>query len=347
MSKKKQIFYSINVTLSPAEFSRHAQSIAQCLAEIDRVTALLSEIRMTFFLDVDMLIKLQEKYLAEYMRVQKFLYKFYKYGHDLALYINMDWQHTQDIHYLDKEVILDLFVHGKDEIIKIMQLGDACSVSKKTKILKEKRTKSDILEITIRISNGKINPFVYLKDIYAFINVKLDASIPARQVVTQFYNYKKISPGTIYRFSDDPVQPHRFGVHLMVSRAVYSTTWLWHLRTYKKAKKYVQENPAVRVLFLADNDNSIDVHSVYKKAFKQKHGFFLSPDMITRARFMQALNKAKIQHNGVVSLESFLMGLSLVTFENLEGLINHKTEFVTASHIIKKFGLSTNNIVFK
>ncbi len=347
MSKKKQIFYSINVTLSPVEFSRHARSIARCLQEVDKITALLHEIRMTFFLDVSMLIQLQEKYPTEYIQVQKFLHKFYKCGHDLALYINMDWQHIQDIHYLDKDTILDLFVQGKDEVIKIMHLGDSAIPSKKQKNIKAKGIKSDSNEITIRISNGKINPFVYLKDIYSFINIKLDASIPARQVVTRFYNYKKIAPGTIFRFSDDPTHTHRFGAYLMISRIVYDSTWLWHLRTCNKVKKYVQENPSVRSLFLADDNNPIDINLVHKKAFKQNHGFFLSPDMITRARFMKALNKAKISHHGVVSLESCLTGLSLISFENLEGLISNKIEFITASQIIKQFGLSTNNIVFK
>ncbi len=346
MPRKKQIFYSINVTLSPVEFSQHAHAIAHSLAEVDRVTALLSEIRMTFFLDVDMLLKLQEKYPEEYTRVQKILYKFYKHGHDLGLYINMDWQQIQDIHYLDKEAILDLFVHGKDELVKIMHLENAQRVSKKYKTLKEKLSDTNVPEMTVRISNGKLNPFVYLRDVYAFINVKLDASIPARQVATRFYNYKKIAPGSVYRFADNPMQPHRFGPFLIISRVVYRATWLWHFRMRSKTRKYAQEDEK-RALFLGDENASIPFNAVHKKAFKQNHSFFLSPDMITKAKFMQALNKAKIQHNGVVCLESFLSGLSVISFENLEGLISGTNEFITASQIIKQFGLSTNNIVFK
>lgn len=343
--KKRPFFYSINVTLSPVEFSLYGPAVSQALARIKDVCSLLREVRATFFLDVQMLLHLQQKHPAEYERTQHELRALNRMGHDLAVYINMDWEQTQDLHYLDAEAVMDLFVHGKNEVMQITHPENAA----RQKTLASKLSQKDPPALAVRVSNGKLNPFVFLQDAYSFINVKLDASVPARCEATQFYNYKKISAGRVYRFADNPAAAHRFGKYLEVPRASYAAGALWKVRGGITLRRFGKEHGDESLsLFIAPGHTAREAAKIeLPRVFRQKKYFFLSPDLITPERFLRSVEKAKVTGQDVVSAESFLSSVSQLTFRNLEALIHDDASFVTASALIKQYGLSTNNIALK
>ncbi len=344
--KKQNIFYSLNITLSPTELYLHINKIYLCLCDVFSYVQLRKEMKITCFLDVLMMLRLKNMSYTDYLKIQNILHKFYKAGNDIGLYINMAWEKTEDIHELHQDRVMDIFVQGREEIAKIIFYKEQATHVKnglKNKESAQKRKRNSMPNLVVRVANGKIQPFVHLSSVYAFISAKLDASVFARRVKLKFYDYKNVTSSIVYRFEKNPAISEKYGSFLTLPRLSYKASVFYRvsfLSDLKKVAKKYDVQP-----FLYRNEEMIMPFPI--PVPKQKKTFFVSPDTASPKYFLNTLARSKSVSKELFSLESFLHTVSPLTFKNLNFFKKRKYEFILASSIIDTYALSTNKIQFK
>lgn len=320
--KSKKILYSCNVTLSPAKIDVFVDRLSFALDETLKMLGQL-QIKGVFYIDTEFLLQVKKTMPQTFLSITKSLKKIDTKGHSLALLINPVWEGVSDIHRINPERLLDIFAQGK-------HLLKDCYYPKA-----QERIQS------IRVINSKIQPFVYLQDVYQMLGIKVDASILPRIKKSMYFDFSSVRYGEAIKFTDNPNVADRFGKYLGLSRAYFSLSTLFSLQIKKQYKKLLKADPNYINIYIRKDKHIpelVDMPVPNEKKYK-----ILSPDVVILSIFQKIMDSQRMIIKHICVLESFIDDVSNLTQKNLQWLKENSVyKIVSLKEVVNEYSTTYN-----
>lgn len=324
--KPAQVCYTCNLTVSQLHYPKYKHRIPAVLTQLSKILK-KTNVKAIIFMDVVLLLRLKQEEQDIYKAIKDLILTLDKEKHDIGVLINPEWESTMDFHQLDTERLLDIFAHAKQLMIELTT--------------DEERERNHV----VRILTGKIQPFMYLKEMYDMLGVKIDCSILPGIKKSTHFDYSTIQYGEIVRFTRNPKQPDRFGTYLGLPRGIFKSTIALTMQWRSQIKKLTATNPRSITAFIDPDGTPVELKNI--PAYYQNKYKLLSPDSLPFVCFKKVMNNQSGAIKHVCMLESFIDSISPVTEQNLTWLHKSKHfEFISLSALVAKYS-TTYNINFK
>ena len=261
--KTKPLLYTCNVTIDITQYNSQVPHINRTLNFIHDTLKELSIVGV-FFVDIEMITRIQESHPKIYQEIIHTLRKIMQSQHSVALLINPAWEENEDLHVLERNRLLDLAAHGK------FFLNTLYGVHLKKPPI-------------IRVLHGKLQPFAALQDIYQFLSIKMDSSIFPTIKHSAYFDFSAIQQGEITRFTKNPNLKDRIGSYIEIPRAILKISLYKKFRFTKQIAKIHYQDPEATTTILDQTKTKPSIIPIqYKTSTKY---IVVSPDMFSLYSF--------------------------------------------------------------